>query len=114
MDIAPKNRAAIIFFMVLSLFLRGLCGLLRVIRSHVSNFLIAHRCCDTAHRWVLALALFVSIQRVLDVLGRLAANHRYGINFWESRFVARNAVAADAHLDLGGLGVGDDVSRCSN
>src|SRR6185312_12628448 len=63
------NAAAIIrsFFIPDSLFLLGVIG------RNIGNVLIRQRACNAAHRRMLAIALLVFMQRVFEILLRLAA-----------------------------------------
>src|SRR5689334_9246760 len=74
--------------------------LLRVIGSDVGDVLVRQAGGDAAHGGMLALALLVRIERVLDVLCRLAAQHGHLVHLGERCLVAWNAVATDTVCNL--------------
>jgi hypothetical protein len=86
----------------------GLAELLEM-RREIGHVLVGEAAGDAAHRRMLALALLVAVERSDDVLAVLPGDLRHLVDLGEARLVARDAVAADAHVRL--LLPGGGVSR---
>jgi hypothetical protein len=80
-----------------------------VVGSNVQDVLLAQAGCNALHRGVLAIALLVSSERRGNVLGVLPSDHGHLVDLGEAGLITRDAVAANAHgnLGLGCIGTAD-------